>query len=139
MRPGGSPRAYLHGLAGSGARMAHAPPAQRHCPVDHSPLREKRIRKLGPEVRVDACEKCAGLFLDQDELLLLTADHALNSRLRHAHGGDEPSTRLCPADQVRMMMEETRGVEVEVCPKCHGLWLDATELDALSVGDLTRA
>jgi uncharacterized protein len=116
--------------------MSHAPSAQRLCPVDHTPLTNRRIRRFGPEVRVDDCGKCGGLFLDRDELFHLTADHALNKRLRTSTHADELSQRLCPHDNARMALEQTRGVEVEVCPKCHGLWLDADELEALNVREL---
>jgi Zn-finger nucleic acid-binding protein len=80
---------------------------------------------------VDACGRCGGVFLDADELLLLSGDHALNEPLRHRPAHDERSARLCPNCHVRMELDAARGVELEACPRCDGLWLDRGELDRL--------
>lgn len=35
----------------------------------------------------------------------------------------------CPADNETLVMTERRGVEIDYCPKCRGVWLDRGELD----------
>lgn len=37
----------------------------------------------------------------------------------------------CPKCQVNLQTQNDRGVEVEACPKCQGMWLTPTELDEL--------
>jgi Zn-finger nucleic acid-binding protein len=36
---------------------------------------------------------------------------------------------VCPA--VDLVMTERRGIEIDYCPKCRGVWLDRGELDKL--------
>lgn len=38
------------------------------------------------------------------------------------------TTRLCPADRTDMVKEVVAGVVIDRCPVCHGVWLDAGEL-----------
>ena len=37
----------------------------------------------------------------------------------------------CPRDGVELNEREFGGVKVDVCPRCHGVWLDAGELEQL--------
>src|SRR5688572_16771839 len=37
----------------------------------------------------------------------------------------------CPLDGETLAMSERRGVEIDYCPKCRGVWLDRGELDKL--------
>jgi uncharacterized protein len=37
----------------------------------------------------------------------------------------------CPIDQTDLQMTERRGVEIDYCPKCRGIWLDRGELDKI--------
>lgn len=37
----------------------------------------------------------------------------------------------CPRDGDELRTEDLHGIEVDRCHKCHGLWLDAHELDEL--------
>jgi Zn-finger nucleic acid-binding protein len=37
----------------------------------------------------------------------------------------------CPVDGSALITTKKHGIEVEFCPKCEGMWLDYTELDAL--------
>jgi Zn-finger nucleic acid-binding protein len=38
---------------------------------------------------------------------------------------------LCPNCRTGMRQVERNGVKFEVCPECHGVWLDGGELEAL--------
>jgi Zn-finger nucleic acid-binding protein len=45
---------------------------------------------------------------------------------------ERPMTdRLCPACHVTRQSTERRGIEIDVCPNCRGVWLDRGELDKL--------
>ena len=37
----------------------------------------------------------------------------------------------CPVDGEVLAMSERRGIEVDYCPSCRGIWLDRGELDKL--------
>jgi Zn-finger nucleic acid-binding protein len=37
----------------------------------------------------------------------------------------------CPLDGETLALSERRGVEIDYCPKCRGVWLDRGELDKL--------
>ena len=45
--------------------------------------------------------------------------------------------RTCPICQVNLDRRKSKGIEVDVCPQCKGLWLDAGEFDPL-VGERFR-
>jgi Zn-finger nucleic acid-binding protein len=104
----------------------------RACPRDHAPLRAEKMKVPGPDVTVDRCPTCDGVFLDKNELLRLTGDRQLNQYLRDEVALDSDSQLLCPHCGGIMDMERVAGVEVEVCLDCFGLWLDKGELEALA-------
>lgn len=103
---------------------------RRDCPRDRTPLAAKSVK----DVTLDECSKCHGIFLDKNELKKLTGDADLNKYLRDMVGYDVDSKLLCPSCGGLMDAEHVRGVEVEVCLTCFGLWLDQGELDALVAG-----
>jgi Zn-finger nucleic acid-binding protein len=37
----------------------------------------------------------------------------------------------CPVCQETLTMTERKGVEIDFCPKCRGVWLDRGELDKI--------
>jgi Zn-finger nucleic acid-binding protein len=37
----------------------------------------------------------------------------------------------CPIDETELVMSERKGVEIDYCPKCRGVWLDRGELDKI--------
>lgn len=37
----------------------------------------------------------------------------------------------CPIDEETLMISERKGVEIDYCPRCRGVWLDRGELDKL--------
>jgi hypothetical protein len=39
--------------------------------------------------------------------------------------------RRCPACQEEMGQVERRGVQMETCPRCHGVWLSPGKLDQM--------
>jgi uncharacterized protein len=43
----------------------------------------------------------------------------------------------CPKDGSELLETELRGVKVDICSTCGGMWLDAGELDALARADRT--
>lgn len=37
----------------------------------------------------------------------------------------------CPIDETQLVMSERRGIEIDYCPQCRGVWLDRGELDKI--------
>ena len=44
---------------------------------------------------------------------------------------DKTSSMLCPVCQVKLVMSDRQGVEIDYCPDCRGVWLDRGELDKI--------
>ena len=106
-----------------------------NCPRTGTQLREVDI----DGTKVDVSEACGGLWLDSYELLKF--DEAKESAgeklidLMSEYSGDDiyPEQRLnCPRDSEVVMMRRfysvKRQIEIDECPKCGGIWLDAGEL-----------
>lgn len=99
-----------------------------------------RVRIGG--IDTDCCEDCGGLWLDRFELAKLQgAGNPFGDALA-AHLAQfpmpliDPSQRLaCPRHPSVTMLRRmhSRGVPVEIdeCPECGGVWLDAAELDQI--------
>ena len=90
-------------------------------------------------VEVDVCEECGGLWLDRLELARFEHPENVFGDALMAHLSQFPvaivdrSIRLrCPRHPAVVMMRRafSRSVptEIDECPACGGLWLDADEL-----------
>jgi hypothetical protein len=44
---------------------------------------------------------------------------------------DRESARTCPVDGTAMTKEQHAEIIIDRCPNCHGVWLDAGELDTV--------
>jgi Zn-finger nucleic acid-binding protein len=40
----------------------------------------------------------------------------------------------CPLDETRMREVPRRGIKIDVCPECRGVWLEAGELEKMLEG-----
>lgn len=110
------------------------------CPRDGKTLDEITVGRFG----VDRCEDCGGMWFDRDELEKVKDERDENlSWLDFDLWSDEEKLKAggtfvdCPRDgsplyQIRYGTSE---VMADVCPKCHGVWLDRDELDKL-IADL---
>ena len=103
----------------------------RACPRDHTRLVAEKVAVRGPDVTIDKCPSCGGVFLDKNELLRISGDFQLNKYLRDKVALDSDSQLVCPHCGGIMDLEHIAGVGVEVCLTCFGLWLDGGELTAL--------
>lgn len=101
------------------------------CPACKKALREKSAGGI----TLDMCYGgCGGIWFDAAELLRVSAPAA--SALHSVWQGpsrDEASDgpRACPRCPGQMLerkwFTDARIVEIDQCPKCHGLWLDDGE------------
>jgi Zn-finger nucleic acid-binding protein len=87
-------------------------------------------------VEVDQCENCLGIWCDVSEMKELVSARGLGAiRLTGKPGGMRTVLPLtCPRDGAALdMVNDVRAadVQIDVCPKCGGRWLDGGELDRL--------
>ncbi len=108
------------------------------CPACAERLVEKKVG----DVVVDVCEQgCVGVWFDNYELSKMDALHEsqgevlLESLPKRKAPVDHLQKRQCPrCDNVVMMRHFysiQKEVEIDKCPSCNGIWLDAGELAAI--------
>jgi Zn-finger nucleic acid-binding protein len=101
------------------------------CPQCWVTLRQKEVEVFGPNVIIDLCPKCGGIWLDQGELNKLLRDRKLSNYLTKHIGTQSKSKLVCPRCGWLMDIETAEDVAVDVCLKCGGVWLDCGELEKL--------
>lgn len=89
-------------------------------------------------VEVDHCDRCHGTFLDRGETAVLFGPDVEPEAWKHAWPTTDlgPTRLACPKDGSvlnghAVAFEDTK-VEVDTCPHCQGLWLDADEAHTLA-------
>jgi Zn-finger nucleic acid-binding protein len=93
-------------------------------------------------VDTDVCEACGGLWLDRNELARFDRPDVAFGDALVAHLRQFPtalvdhSVRLrCPHHPRVVMLRRPYSslvpVEIDHCPECGGIWLDADELDSI--------
>jgi Zn-finger nucleic acid-binding protein len=75
-------------------------------------------------IAVDVCPSCGGLWLDAGEL------ERKGAKLPPG-GVDYGGDRRCPRCDRRMRVRPSKVAELDVCPKCNGMFLDAGEIELL--------
>jgi Zn-finger nucleic acid-binding protein len=90
------------------------------------------------ELEADKCFSCGGVWFDKGELDKYLSDQLSVLDSSELGGGlDRELDRKvgnCPRCSVPMQKAPApalREMTVDVCPKCHGIWLDSTEIDRL--------
>ena len=100
-----------------------------YCPV----CKKTMIILEYEQVELDYCPSCAGCWLDQGELELLLEmhDEAIDySDVKSATKGK----RRCPRCRKKLLREffPKTDIEVDICPRDGGIWLDRGELAAIA-------
>jgi Zn-finger nucleic acid-binding protein len=83
-------------------------------------------------VEIDRCLKCAGTWLDSGELERLSG--GTSDRLAAAIAGAtaaKKDDRRCARCSSRMEVLGVQGVDIDRCPRGHGLWFDRNEMESL--------
>ncbi|MEA3487725.1 MAG: PAS domain S-box protein, partial [Euryarchaeota archaeon] len=107
------------------------------CPRCWVMLNKEEVELLGPNVIIDVCPKCQGIWFDNEELEKVLGTQKLDSLLTKRTGTESMSKLKCPRCGAMMGLEYAEDVEIEVCPGGHGAWLDYGELERLK--ELTEA
>jgi Zn-finger nucleic acid-binding protein len=89
------------------------------------------------DVTVDRCLACEGIWFDADELVQLLAQEAARVASLRRGGAQEQldgKKGICPRDGgelLRAYSAVDRGVIIDACPECRGIWLDGGEFEKL--------
>lgn len=108
------------------------------CPACQNPLQPKNA---GADLTLDICYGgCGGIWFDFKELERASASAPAATTL-HAiwqlpsNNIQRAQARSCPrcAEQVleRRWFSESKAVEIDHCPNCRGVWLDAEEFSKI--------
>ena len=103
------------------------------CPRCHIEAAQRKAEVFGPDIIIDICPKCKGIWLDHGELKKMIKDKKLSDFLTKDIGTQSKSKLVCPRCGGLMDIENADEVEVDVCINCYGVWLDRGELDDLKV------
>ncbi len=105
-----------------------------NCPVDQVQMRQLQDKGIV----MDWCELCDGIWLDPGELARLTRTAtdlpALPPQPTAAPRKPEQKQPACPRCGFLtepVPYERDASLELDRCPRCHGLWLDRGELQAI--------
>ena len=90
-----------------------------------------KVELFGPDIYIDFCPKCQGVWLDHGELKKLIKDRKLSDYLTEHIGTQSKSKLVCPRCGGLMDIESADDIEVDVCLPCRGVWLDRGELEDL--------
>lgn len=101
------------------------------CPRCWVETKREEVEILGPNIFIDICPKCNGIWLDPGELGKLLKDRKLTDYLTKNIGTQSKSQLVCPRCGGLMDIETAEDIEVDVCLTCRGVWLDAGELEEL--------
>lgn len=108
------------------------------CPRTGSLLKTVKLGKI----EIEISEKCAGIFFDNLELERFDEQHEIEGEVLIKHLSQFKPTVIkkdarinCPKCEDIVMMRRFYSpkhiVEVDECPGCAGIWLDAGELDLI--------
>jgi uncharacterized protein len=108
------------------------------CPRTGEPL----LKRTFGDLEVDISQGCGGIWFDRSELPKVKYKHQELGKLivehlrEHANPFLDTAPRLnCPRDTDVVMMRRyfssRRQIEIDECPKCGGIWLDAEELEGI--------
>ena len=101
------------------------------CPRCYFRTLRREVEVFGPNILIDICPKCEGVWLDAGELQKMLKDKKLSDYLTKKIGTKSESKLICPRCGGLMDIERAGDVEVDVCLTCNGVWLDSGELDDL--------
>lgn len=100
-----------------------------YCPVDQTKLQVKILKTT----TTHRCDVCHGVFIPGEFFREVKAQAALLAHrgvTENALNLNAPQ-RACPDQCTTMMAFTIKGIDIDVCPHCDGIWLDSGELDRM--------
>lgn len=108
------------------------------CPKHNVTMQRRNMEVFGPDIYIDICPKCSGIWLDKGELQKILRNKKVANHLTKDIGTQSKSKLVCPRCGGLMDLETADEIEVDVCLSCGGVWLDKgelMELKEISKGD----
>lgn len=109
------------------------------CPVCDIDMVTEEVEVPGPNIMVDHCPKCEGIWLDKGELSSMLRSKAPERAMSKVRGLSRWGRDVCPRCKGPMQIKFVQDIEVDECTECKGLWLDKGELGRLKDSDLERS
>ncbi len=102
------------------------------CPRDQTPL----LAHVRDGVEADVCSQCHGVWFSRPALEACVRKTSASASLptMPVHRSSSPILRRlpCPVCQPdRLVTHRHEGIEVDTCPRCHGVWLDQGEMEQI--------
>jgi Zn-finger nucleic acid-binding protein len=85
-------------------------------------------------VEIDRCLRCGGTWLDAGEFERLAGAEAGRGKIAQAlyeTRGERHGKRTCLRCRKKLEIIRVNGLELDRCPRGHGLWFDKSELETL--------
>lgn len=110
------------------------------CPSCYSFLETKLLDTFGGAVEIHGCNSCGGFWLDFDAVTKLNegaigrgalAERAL-ARREEGVAVQEEGKRICPRCDLTLKVIEFRGIRLDRCETCMGIWFDYGELQQIA-------
>jgi Zn-finger nucleic acid-binding protein len=102
------------------------------------------IKKTIDGVDLFQCAHCHGVWIPKEDLLTLAASRNISPLTTQIEAEALPShfrqgALLCPSDGARMLFTTINDIEIDLCPTCHGVWLDKGEMESLPAVHTSQA
>ena len=114
----------------------------RYCPACQEVVMMK-FHDQTTSLEIDSCPECYGLWFDREELKLIFQSPTLSRQILEEGAsarllspendvGRETDERDCPVcDEQPLFASKLGNTQIDYCMKCHGIWLDRSELEEL--------
>ncbi len=103
-----------------------------------SGIKELQGATITYQLEVDKCFACGGVWFDKGELdkylteqLTVIDSPSVGAKLDQKLDQKEGKCPQCEAQMKRTAVPKASDMAIDICEKCHGIWLDPTEVDRL--------
>ena len=115
------------------------------CPRCSGPLNPSSLRELSINYNAHRCTNCQGMWIGPRQLAEIesTVDQRFVEVRRIPNDEEQKKVLHCPACEGSPAMNKATNrrdsnVVIDVCPKCHHVWLDKGEREAIEQQSLIQ-
>jgi Zn-finger nucleic acid-binding protein len=110
-----------------------------YCPRDNFALTTKNLHGAD----VFQCAHCHGVWIPKASILSFNKEKQLPFLEEYLEQSGLPEhfkqgALLCPTDGAKMLFTLLNDFEVDICPTCHGVWLDKGEMESLPAAQVSQ-
>ncbi|MGA1848246.1 MAG: zf-TFIIB domain-containing protein [Thermoplasmatota archaeon] len=99
-----------------------------NCPKCQVKMKQIYITRPEAVVLVDSCKECEGYWFDREELEKVLDFETMRMDLIFDPTPDHEADFPCPRCQGEMETMKLYHINVDLCKRCNGIWLDEGEL-----------